>query len=113
MKFFALAVSVAVIFWEMPLLAQELKTDPKTGAKYDSLSCEDSTAIKFANYFPKNSTLEMAFKSGGGKIYKYDYFPPDVWLMWKSAESKGQFYRRNIKGKKFKKPKAKLKTPFG
>lgn len=58
----------------------------------------DSRMISSAGYNSNNATLEVEFKSNG-QIWQYFDVPEYVWFEFLSAESKGQYFLRNIRKK--------------
>jgi hypothetical protein len=55
-----------------------------------------SSAISSVGYDPKGKVLEVEFSSGG--VYDYHGVPPEVYESLISAESKGRFLSREIRG---------------
>lgn len=55
----------------------------------------NSSMIKSIGYNNESSILEIEFSSG--VVWDYLEFPEYLWYEFESAESKGQFFHRNIK----------------
>ena len=56
----------------------------------------DSQMITSIGYDANISILEIEFKSGGA-VWQYSDFPECLWNEFQSAESKGKFFRQNIR----------------
>lgn len=59
---------------------------------------QNSTLLEYAEYDHLMENLLFSFKKGGG-IYTYCAVPYEVFEEFKKAESHGQYFHKNIKGK--------------
>src|SRR5437879_3719587 len=57
----------------------------------------DSEAINFIGYHHKTHTLEVQFHSGD--TYRYASVPLSIFNDFKASESKGRYFRENIRGR--------------
>ena len=57
----------------------------------------ESSMIRSIGYDSQASVLEIEFNSGA--IWNYLDFPESLWYEFEGAESKGQFFHREIKNK--------------
>ena len=55
----------------------------------------ESSMIRSIGYDVDNSTLEIEFNSG--PIWQYFDFPESQWYEFKSSDSQGKFFHREIK----------------
>ena len=55
-----------------------------------------SSNLASVGYDPSSQTLEIEFRSGG--VYQYFDVPPRVHDELMTADSKGRFFARNIRG---------------
>jgi hypothetical protein len=76
-----------------PVPAGEVAPTPDRGAR-KSVS---STSLSSVGYDPASGVLEVEFKSGA--IYRYHGVPEAVHRNLMTAESKGRFFTRNIRGR--------------
>lgn len=63
---------------------------------WEEFSSFTSSNIQKLRYNSNIQTLEVTFQSG--RVYQYFDVPLNVWNDFKSAESKGSFLNKNIKG---------------
>lgn len=63
---------------------------------WEEYSSFSSSNIQILRYNSDTSTLEVTFHSGG--VYQYFDLPLHVWNNFKTAESKGSFLNKYIKG---------------
>jgi KTSC domain len=59
----------------------------------------ESSSIASVGYARESKTLEIEFRSGS--IYQYREVPEAVFKAFSAAQSKGQFFSRQIRGKYF------------
>ena len=55
----------------------------------------DSSMISSIGYDFQSSTLEVEFKNG--VVWDYPGFPEYLWYEFETADSKGKYFRQNIK----------------
>lgn len=56
----------------------------------------DSTMIKSIGFDASTSTLEVEFNNGA--VWQYFDFAESNWFEFRNAESKGQYFNREIRG---------------
>ena len=57
----------------------------------------DSSMINSIGYDESSCTLEVEFKSSGA-VWQYFDFPESLWHEFRSSDSQGKFFHREIKG---------------
>ena len=55
----------------------------------------DSSSLRSIGYDRATQTLEVEFRSGG--IYRYMAVPAQLWLAFRDADSKGQFFQDHVR----------------
>ena len=55
----------------------------------------ESSMIRSIGFDPDTSTLEIEFNSGA--VWQYFDFPESVWYDFRNSESKGKYFRKEIK----------------
>lgn len=63
----------------------------------EEVETPESSAFTRISYHPGTQALAVTFRSSGAS-YVYQEVPPEVWVAFKAADSRGQFYNREIKG---------------
>jgi KTSC domain len=57
----------------------------------------DSSVLRSAKYAPDERILYLLFRSG--ELYSYLDFPPQQYLDFLAADSKGRYFSQNIRGR--------------
>jgi len=86
------ALMVMVTLAAFPVMAQEAETAPA-----ESLQMVESSVIDEVGYDEATQALTLKFDSG--ETYEYKAVPKAVYDELMAAESKGQYFQKNIKGK--------------
>lgn len=55
----------------------------------------ESSSVRSIGYDARTKTLEVQFNSGG--VYRYAPVPDEVWLAFRRAPSKGQFFQAHVR----------------
>lgn len=63
----------------------------------ETMNVTSSAGIVKVEYDKKKLEMYVTFKTG--KVYTYYDVPIEIWTAWTTAESKGSFFSRQIKGR--------------
>ena len=98
---FVMTIGLSVALAEEPPAAPATETavtEAPAPQEAPALQEVESTSIKEVGYNPETQVLTVVFEKSG-ETYEYKGVPKDVYDALMAAESKGQYFAQNIKGK--------------